>query len=122
MTFSDKLRELDKAATEGPWGYKTMKRQFRLFVERPLGGYSTIGRMKAQWWIGGITGGAPGDADNSPEANAKLTAFLRNHTKEILALVEAAEYVLHDDGLLPRATSKCRSVVAEALANLNKEK
>ena len=33
-------------------------------------------------------------------------------------LVEALQYVLEDDGLVPRATSKCREVVRQALDDI----
>ncbi len=46
----------------------------------------------------------------------------RDHLKSINAdLLAALEYVLEDDGLIPRATSQCRDVARAAIAKAKEE-
>jgi hypothetical protein len=111
MTFLTELRELEAKATEGPWNVDTHTDE----------SVDDIGRG-SDWSITGANGDwicAEGAA-TAAQYNVKLILYLRNHAKEIIALVEAAEEVIEwsevsgaEDDFIVRLGS--------ALAALNKE-
>ncbi len=139
MKFTDTLKELEAKATEGPWRKSTGN------VGNGIEGYSgkksTLYRddgyrMVATYQSCEATGKYKQEEENQA-ANGELIIFLRNHAKEIINLVEAAESAMEhanfyveadkEDDHLTRActyggmVSSIIDVLKPALAALNKE-
>jgi len=116
MTFALKLRELEAKATEGPLSVIDLRpKQDRLTI---TDGVSVVCRIENR-----ISGKPLNDED---VANAKLIAHLRNHAKEIIALVDAAEELVKCPSDQQIEDMSLREIKAwesinEALAALNKE-
>jgi hypothetical protein len=115
MTFLTELRELEAKATEGPWGVGMRN------GANANGVYSYTG---ADYYddqticsVYGIHMHRDRDEvkDCAGYPNAELIAYLRNHAKEIIALVDAAE------NILVCCCKRTETDLSEALAALNKE-
>jgi len=81
MKFTDTLKELEAKATNGKWTVVDCRPEGnKLFL---TDGFSVVCRIQNS------VSSKP--LENEDEANAELIAFLRNHAKKIINLVEAAE-------------------------------
>jgi len=102
MKFTDTLKELEAKATDGPWGA----------TEWQDPQWAVIGPNSAFEFI--VT-----TSQENDKQNAELIAFFRNHAKEIINLVVAAENMRDCKGRYH--TEQATTRVFEALAALNKE-
>ena len=93
MTFANKLKQLHESATPGPWTYIENKRDMSSEIEPILREH-----------MGFYTG-------NMSFSDMELICLFRNHTKQLLELLRAVEYVYNHGGTL--------SSVFYALENLN---
>lgn len=108
MTFLDKIRALDKAATPGPFPA----------AREPNG--PRMGFVSGTGWFGKETGSERNRAD------AMLHVLLRNALPEIAALVEAAKSMLAYDDSLPECEEgancegcACAKAIRAALSRLD---
>jgi len=114
MKFTDTLKELEAKATDGPW--KVRKMRGDCFVEgNKVQGQTIAGDYKTEIL-------SDGDYDEKL-SDAELIAYLRNHAKEIINLVEAAEKVSVNivDGQSMRVSIEDLIALKNTVAALNKE-
>ena len=108
-SFCDQLKVLREKTTPVPWFVKLGNTTLTICgADDPIRGCLTIFNLNGK--------------SARKQRDADLIMFIANHAAEIEEVVRAAEYALEDDGLVPRASSECRSVIRKALAALDKEK
>jgi hypothetical protein len=127
MTFLTKLKELEAKATDGPWFNRYCdddNHQCMTVISSKDYGPTNTGQFKDEPDTVAITFHqlmpSVGDNADCNDANTELIAYLRNHAKEIINLVEAAEVInnrredifQHDADFI---------ALSEVLAALNKE-
>jgi hypothetical protein len=120
MKFTDTLKELEAKATDGPW--RKSKGNIGNGIEGYCGKKSPIYegddgyRMVGTYQSCKATEKYSEEAENQ-KANGDLIIYLRNHAKEIIKLVEAAQAV--------HVTSGCSiadlTALSNALESLNKD-
>jgi hypothetical protein len=125
MTFLSELRELEAKATDGPWGVGMRNGANANGVysytgadyhdDQTICSVYGIHMHRNRYEVKGCDG----------YPNAELIAYLRNHSKEIINLVEAAEEV-HKRWEAPNwkdaePTAHTMNKMRDALAALNKE-
>jgi len=98
----ERLRELEQAATPGPW----------LYIYAPDDSYGNEIIM-----VKDVGGGQIQYAENcyTPEtekANSQLIAEIRTHLPALLAVVEAAEYAFHHAPMFSVSWSRLKGALA----------
>ena len=113
MKFTDTLKELEAKATEGPLVVIDCRPDRDLITLTD--GASVFCRIENRVALRPL--------DSEDEANARLIAYLRNHSKEIIALVEAAEnaMLVYQTNAQNYPIAVAMEKMREALAALNKE-
>jgi hypothetical protein len=128
MTFLTKLRELEAKATEAPWFKRYCdddNHQCMTVISNKDYGPTNTGQFKDEPDTVAITFHqlmpSVGDNADCNDANTELIAYLRNHAKEIIALLEAAEEIMKEHCRDVDDTRGDGCSICEALAALNKE-